>query len=329
MIHKALDYVQQERFKTFFNMTKAPELTPLAQGEYNVNFTFKHEEKKYVLRLNTGSQLHLEKQMTYEYRALEELYPSRRTPKPIYLDDTKEILHEGVLVMEFLPGRSLDYRRDLEHGAAILSDIHALKVPENTSLLKADAPLKEIFDECLVMAEKYLTWEKGEIKSQRLLEKMIETIYKLPLKEKTRERHYINTELNSGNFLIGNRVDKSYLIDWEKPIISEVSQDLGHFLVPTTTYWKTDVILTPEEVADFVSMYKKKVEGRFSVDSLDERLPLFLKTTCLRGISWSAMALREYDSPRALVNEDTHQKIKEYLTEDFLSMIYKDYMEGQ
>ena len=46
---------------------------PLAQGEYNINYWFVHPltGKKLVLRVNTGSQMHLEKQIEYEYHALE------------------------------------------------------------------------------------------------------------------------------------------------------------------------------------------------------------------------------------------------------------------
>ena len=92
----------------------------------------------------------------------------------------------------------------------------------------------------------------------------------------------------------------SYLVDWEKPLLSEPAQDLGHFLVPTTTFWKTDVILTAAEVGDFVRMYLKAVDGRMDTSTIKERLPLFFTVTCLRGISWCAMALREYLHSRCL-----------------------------
>ena len=61
----------------------------------------------------------------------------------------------------------------------------------------------------------------------------------------------VNTELNSGNFLI-NEGARSYLVDWEKPLLSEAAQDLAHFLAPTTTFWKTDTILDREAVGQAV-----------------------------------------------------------------------------
>ena len=67
---------------------------PLAQGEYNINYWFVHPitEQKLVLRINTGSQMHLEHQIEYEYNALKLLEESGRTPQPLYVDGSREYL---------------------------------------------------------------------------------------------------------------------------------------------------------------------------------------------------------------------------------------------
>ena len=58
---------------------------PLAQGEYNRNFQFVHPVtgKRLVLRVNCGSQMHLENQIQYEYDTLKLLEGSGRTPRPL------------------------------------------------------------------------------------------------------------------------------------------------------------------------------------------------------------------------------------------------------
>lgn len=177
------------------------------------------------------------------------------------------------------------------------------------------------------MVEHYYRWEKADRTVCGLLEQLVREIGKLPLKEAAKSpRCIVNTELNSGNFLI-NQGAKSYLIDWEKPILSEPEQDLGHFLVPTTTFWKTDIILTPEEIRQFVGLYRQAVGERLDLSALSERLPLYFTVTCLRGVTWCAMAMREYSQPdRPLVNADTFRKIKEYLSPDFLERILNDYV---
>jgi aminoglycoside phosphotransferase (APT) family kinase protein len=132
----------------------------------------------------------------------------------------------------------------------------------------------------------------------------------------------INTELNSTNFLINEKGKRSYLIDWEKPLYGDPAQDLGHFLAPTTTFWKTDVIMNEEEMDSFVQEYIRRVDGRFDTSGIAERTRLFTTITCLRGITWCAMAWVEYRMPgRTLTNESTARKLDQYLGEEFLKKI--------
>ena len=131
----------------------------------------------------------------------------------------------------------------------------------------------------------------------------------------------VNTELNSTNFLINGEGRKNYLVDWEKPVCSTPAQDLGHFLAPTTTFWKTDVILTKEQTKDFIKRYISASSGRFDTCGIEEQTMLYIPVTCLRGITWCAMATVEYSGERAILNETTAKKLKAYLSGDFLEYI--------
>lgn len=322
-------YVHSEDFLAPLHLPAETELdfSPLGQGEYNVNYSFLHPEtgRRLVLRINTGSQMHLEHQIEYEFSALRDLFPSGRTPRPLFCDGSS--LPWGVLVMEWLPGRALRYDRDLPAAAEILADIHALPVPPRTSLLAPARPARSVYEECLAMAGRYLAWDRADPTAARLLETLTAEIGRLPLDEAGgAPKCMVNTELNSGNFLI-NEGGRSYLVDWEKPLVSEAAQDIAHFLAPTTTFWKTDVILDREAVRRFLRAYRRAVDGRFDAAPLSRRLPLFFTVTCLRGVSWCAMALREYEEPgRTLTNQDTLRKIRTYLSEDFLRYILENYV---
>ncbi len=324
-------YVRSESFLAPLGLRAdlVPEFTPLGQGEYNANFAFSHPltGRRLVLRVNTGSQMHLPHQIEYEFAALRELHPSGRTPEALFCDDSRAILPYGTLVMEWLPGRPLRYETDLAAAAEILADIHTLPVREPSPLLRAERPARAIYEECLAMGGQYLSWDGADKAVCALLETLICEIGALPLDAPSdAPRCLVNTELNSGNFLI-NPGEHSYLIDWEKPLLSEPAQDLGHFLVPTTTFWKTDVILTPEEIGDFVRCYIRAVDGRMETATLRGRLPLFFTVTCLRGVTWCAMALREYTQPgRALTNADTLRKIRQYVEPSFLEHILQSYV---
>ena len=302
----------------------ALDFSVLGQGEYNLNYAFSHPVtgQKLVLRINRGSQMHLHDQIGYEFSALRDLAPSGRTPKALFCDSVR-----NCLVMEYLPGRPLRYETDLAIGAEILADIHAVEIPGGCRLLEPENPLEAILDECRQMVQHYYTWKNADPEVVRLLETLEKEISTKDLSAPTGIRKCIvNTEVNSGNFLI-NPGGQSYLVDWEKPVISEPAQDLGHFLVPTTTFWKTDVILTPEDIRHFVRCYKKAAAGRFDTASLAERLPLYFTVTCLRGVTWCAMAYREYCQPgRDLRNADTFEKLKAYLQPDFLENLLKNYI---
>lgn len=324
------DYVEGDRYKEAMRIPKGMdvEYKPLAQGEYNINYTFCHPEtgKQLVLRVNTGSQMHLQDQIGYEYQALKLLEDSGRTPAPFYVDGSKEYLDYGVMVMEFLEGRALDYHTDLRQAAECLADIHSVPI-EGEKLICPKNPLQTILDECNEMIQVYYRSELGETGKKRQIERLLLAGQRKldAVKGYDGYRCCINTELNSGNFLINGEGKPNFLVDWEKPLYGDPVQDLGHFLAPTTTFWKTDVILTKAEAAEFVKEYKRAVDGRFDVDGIEERLNLFIPITCLRGITWCAMAWVQYQEPGRLIrNEETFRKMEAYLEEGFLREIEKN-----
>ena len=326
MISKHLNFLKSEAFLAPLGIPIGTELefSVLGQGEYNLNYTFSHPVtgQKLVLRINTGSQMHLTDQIGYEYAALEYLQSSGRTPKPICCYP-----EQGILVMEWLPGRALNYHTDMDIAARILADIHCTPVPDNCCLLRPQYPAQAIYEECLQMVQHYFDWENADPVVCDPLRQLIDEIGRLPLTaDSDAPVCMVNTELNSGNFLI-DPTGHSHLVDWEKPLISEAAQDLGHFLSPSATFWKTDVILTPEQVKDFVARYVEAVGGRMDCSTLSQRLPLYFAVNCLRGVTWCAMAYREYCQPdRQLRNEDTFEKIKAYLEPAYLQNLLANYV---
>lgn len=96
-----------------------------------------------------GTQIDREDQILYEYHALRLLETTGVTPRPFYVDDSREHLDYGVLLMEYLPGAALDYRRDLEAAARLFARIHAQPVaPEDNHLTREEHPLSMTYDEC-------------------------------------------------------------------------------------------------------------------------------------------------------------------------------------
>jgi len=129
----------------------------LAQGEYNMNYLVRQGERAWVLRVNVGTQIGRADQILYEYRALRLLEPTGVTPRPFYVDDSRERLEYDVLLMEYLPGEALDYRRDLEAAARLFARIHSQPVaPEENHLIREERPLSMTYEECSRLLPIYL-----------------------------------------------------------------------------------------------------------------------------------------------------------------------------
>ena len=288
----------------------------LGAGEYNINFTFNEGDLKKVLRINMKSQMNLENQIEYEYETLQLLKDSGVTPKPYDLVTTTNLLPYKYLTMEFLKGRPLNYKTDMKIGAYLLSTVHNTKYGEN-NLINASNPFQLMFDECKQMAGEYLAWDKADEKVSSYINRFLEKCLTLiPEKYSIANPCIINTELNSGNFLIGEGKEDSYVIDWEKALIGECEQDLAHFLAPTTTFWKTDIILSETEINEFLETY-----GNYR--NFDrKRFERYLIFNCLRGVTWCSMAFRQYsENDKMLMDDTTFKKIASYIELEFLEKV--------
>ena len=126
----------------------------------------------------------------------------------------------------------------------------------------------------------------------------------------------VNTEVNSGNFIIAS--GRGWLVDWEKAVISHRTQDLGHFLVPTTTLWKTDHRFDGAGRRAFLEAYAAAARdaGGEALDPerLDAQTRVMERTILLRALAWCFMAHHEYTmAGRTLQSEHTFGVIRRYL----------------
>ena len=289
-------------------ISKTDDVRLIGRGEYNSNYLIHND---YLIRIARGSQMHLDNQIEYEYNALKFLEKSKVTPK-VYDFKTDELTGVDYLTEEYLIGRDLNYETDLKTAAYLLSQIHKLNVKKEDFVV-AQSPFAMMYDEFVEMFSHYRKWRHKDKSTEEKISDMLEYIKNLGLDSSLQNPCLINTELNNKNFIIG---EKSYVIDWEKPIVGEREQDLAHFLAPTTTFWKTDVILDKNTMDDFLDEYDNL--SKIKVDR--EKFVKYLLFTCLRGITWCSMAYTQYVDEKK--DEGfTFEKIKSYLSDDFLNMI--------
>lgn len=289
----------------------------LAAGEYNENYLVAADGSRYVFRINHGSQLGLANQIEYEFKVLQAVVDSGVTPQPFFCDPRPDGLLGGVLVMAYLPGGPLDYGRDLDQAAEVFARIHALPTAEG--LIIQRRPVADIAAESRELFSRQSDHPLRDVR--RRLEAYHDRV--LRLFEDTRRMMdeepmvIVNTEVNSGNFLVDDR--GTYLVDWEKAVVSQRYQDLGHFLVPTTTLWKTDTVLTEAQKRRFLKTYRMELEtlnGSYlpTMEELETKTDILERTILLRALAWCYMAFYEYTrTDRPLKNPDTFAKIRQYL----------------
>ncbi len=110
--------------------------------------------------------------------------------------------------------------------------------------------------------------------------------------------------------------DRGFLVDWEKAVVSCRYQDLGHFMAPTTTLWKTDTVLGWGDRHRFLSVYHGLACPDIPFEELAEKSRVMEQTILLRALSWCFMAWYEYTrTDRPIQNPDTFAKIQQYLSD--------------
>lgn len=290
-----------------------PVVSFLASGEYNQNFLIRAGGVHLVFRINRGSQLGLADQIGYEYRVLRCLQNSGVTPRPLHVHPDLHPFGGGAMLMEFLPGRPLDYARDLPTAAAIFAAVH--RQPVCPELIRQDDPVTAIAAESLALLNRFpdhpLQRERGILLDYR------ERVMRLGEEHRSAFLSepvcIVNTEVNSGNFLINE--GQSYLVDWEKAVASSRYQDLAHFVAATTTLWRTESVLSQEQKNAFLNAYARELPQAPPMEQLRTLCAIMEQATVLRGLSWCFMAHYEYATTRALTSEQTARTISRYMRE--------------
>lgn len=301
-----------------------PEITFLARGEYSLNYRF---GRGYVARLVTGTQigLHLREQAPYEYHALQLLTPSGVTPRPYMVDPDPDGLPYPVIIEEYLPGRPLDYATDIAAAARCTAAIHALGVPEGHRLQTHPDPVPAILEESRGFAQPYLEWGKADEGSKEALRGAFRRVEGFLKREDLVTRDdlaIVNYDLNTHNFVVNE--GGANLLDWEKARIAPFTEDLAHFLLPTTTLWRDETAtrLTEAQEQEFIDTYlqhnPQPDRGRFL-----EQLEAMRVMVSLRAVSWCAWALQESErGERPIVNEETLRKARMYLQPEFMRELF-------
>ncbi len=329
IVERIAQYLKRRDVLDHLEWREVTKVSFLAQGEYNINYLIESARgEKAVFRLNTASQMGLPNQIRYEYQALDRLSVSGVTPEPLYVDDSREMFKEGLLIMRFLEGNPLHYERDLEVAARLFARIHSLDIrPFEPFMIREESLCRARIDEGRHWLSDYTRCSQASKETlwyfNRLIRYCEQHAHHDAYFEKNPWWVVNNTEVNAHNFIIGK--DKSYIIDWEKPVISDPVQDISQFLAPTTTLWRTDHRFSKKEIDRFYAAYDQ--HSKLPARELRERELLYRPFLYLRALSWCAHAWVEYNTgERAIINERTRKTVHRYLDPDFMKSLLSDYI---
>lgn len=320
----------------------------LGEGEHNRNFRFDDpgSGRSFVLRINVAPQPFHDNQIAYEFAALALLEPSGRAPLPLYLDDSSDAPGKGALVESFCEGDPLDFDHlrpgDLECAAQLMADLHAVRIDdvERCPLHRPADPLRGLFEECVARFKSYRSSGCEDARLTRWTERFItaaQSALDEPFEQNGRQ-HIVNTETLAAHFLIprdsaaaaaadtpGWRDDPGFFVDWERPIVGEVAQDLAYFVAPTTTFWDSGFFFTADQAEAVIEDYWRAVDGRFSRDGFDARFRVFRMMTALRSTTWFCKALPVYlCRAEGHMTDRTREKFPAYLSDEFMEMLARD-----
>ncbi|NNF99321.1 MAG: aminoglycoside phosphotransferase family protein [Desulfobacteraceae bacterium] len=304
----------------------------LAQGEYNLNYLIRSASGSYVFRVNIGTQIGREDQISYEYNALKLLEHSNVTPVPFFVDDSRRFFDTGILIMEYLPGEHLSYRHDLKAAARLFATLHQFEIAcEHNHLIPEDAPFSQIYDECSGLLEVYFTSDLAVPDIREYLREVIDWADQHRSEESYFQQdswHCItNTEVNSGNFIVNRQEGTVHLVDWEMPRWGDPSQDLSHFCSPLTTLWKTSYRMTGRDKQRFLREYKTRLTDNHLRDTLEDRIQLRDPFVYLRGISWSAMGWVAYQTAfNGIKNPHTWKTLQQYMDLSFIKSLFDPFL---
>ena len=114
-------------------------------------------------------------------------------------------------------------------------------------------------------------------------------------------------------------------VDWERPILGEVAQDLAFFVAPSTTFWDSTYLFPHKDIQPFLDEYWRAVDGRFDKGAFEARFDAYLAVSVLRSQTWFCKnAARYAQGAGAHTVQRTFDKWDIYTSDEFNEMLLRE-----
>lgn len=248
-------------------------------------------ETRHVLRINLDSHMGLTDQAEYEFFVLQALRRSGVTPRPYYVDtEGCGALGNGVMLMEYLPGRGFTYGVDYALAARTLAAVHAQ--PAEGLLVDAN-PLREAARQCDGAVDAARESGSGIMVSgmKKCVEELEWLAGKVDRWEPEDPLVIVHGTPVASNFIVDEDGQRAWLVDWESAMISNRYYDLGRFMLVASYGGESGYCRDETEKHRFLSAYADAAGLDVPVDVMMERADVFAQAAGLWNSTWTCAAL--------------------------------------
>jgi 2-phospho-L-lactate guanylyltransferase len=265
------------------------QIVPLGPQWTNDNYVITVSElygvTRYFLRLGKETGLGLMARLAYEFSVLQAMSRSGLTPRPYYCDEIAKVDGEpvGALLMEFLPGRSIDCIADWRLAAQTLALVHTQ--PVDARLIVRERPLDDMCDHCSELVS--AIGRRGDPGAAEEAGASLEALNSLADQARTMlaEEALVVTHgaVRASDFIVDEDGDKVWLIDWENGAVSSRYADIGLFMAQASGLCPSGCFGSKDERLGFFEAYAATAGLDIGLDRLAERVAIYERAFVLRA----------------------------------------------
>lgn len=260
-------------------------------GDYNYNYHVRVADHDLVVRLCIEPQSGSDAQIEHEYAALGFLAPHNVTPKPRFLDNSRQHFPYGLLIEDFIEGGHVQFSiPSVRRVAGAMATLHMIDIG-GAPLERRDNPLQGQLESVAEYVDSYKQRQHPDPELLHRSDAIIQRVKKdMPqIAGLYTPRSIIHTDPNPANII--DTGERAYFIDWEQGRIDDPSYDVAAFFSDALNLWASPRVLTADEKKTFVQTYVAKTGDT----AIEERIPPRLMLYTVNAVIWGAMRMADVD----------------------------------
>lgn len=259
-------------------------VTPLPPGNWNFNYLVTINDRKFVFKLYSPNVqgLLFENSGRNEFLILDLIKDLEISPKPVHFDESGTFFNYSVLIYEYVKGQRLQFSGEaVQEIAKIFAKIHTMDTAKAGFVEEKDHHPEFLMQEIINSFDRYRQRDDAQQEEIELFSWFIEKAKEHFLKANITSnslypKTIIHTDPVPSNFVVGDKIDKITLIDWQRPIIADPAFDVWAFLSEPFNLWDLPETISEEQKELFLTTYLGLREDSTLLERIKLKEPLYL-----------------------------------------------------